>query len=178
MAPGYVYLLNVVGTSFYKVGITSGDPNDRLRTLQTGNANELRLVEARYQENPQSVEQSIHQYLAEYRVRGEWFETELALIHDAYTAMNTMAVVDFLFGSAGGSFAAVQAAHRPVEIRVELRQTNTREQLREQVVQALRTEPTVKKSDLARKLGVGRTLLYGLIADARTMGELPADDKS
>jgi hypothetical protein len=49
-------------------------------------------------------------------------------------------------------------------------QTNTtreqvREHLREQVREHLREQPTIKKTDLARKLGISRTLLYELIGE-------------
>jgi hypothetical protein len=44
--------------------------------------------------------------------------------------------------------------------------TNTsREQLREQVARTLREHPRVNKTELARQLGIGRTLLYELIRE-------------
>jgi hypothetical protein len=48
-----------------------------------------------------------------------------------------------------------------------------REQLRAQIVRTLREQPNPNKSELARSLGIGRTLLYELIAEARQRGDLP-----
>lgn len=80
-----------------------------------------------------------------------------------------------------------QLAANAARVRLELRaaareqaalaasgtQTNTdREQLREQVVRTLREQPEANKAALARSLGIGRTLLYELIAEAKQRGEL------
>lgn len=47
-------------------------------------------------------------------------------------------------------------------------QTNSsREQLREQIRRTLREHPNPNKSELARRLGIGRTLLYELIAEIK-----------
>lgn len=48
----------------------------------------------------------------------------------------------------------------------------SREQLRAQIVAALREQPNTNKTVLARTLGIGRTLLYELIEEARQAGEL------
>ena len=49
---------------------------------------------------------------------------------------------------------------------------STREQLRAQIVNALREQPGANKTALARTLGIGRTLLYELIEEAKQAGEL------
>jgi hypothetical protein len=51
-------------------------------------------------------------------------------------------------------------------------ETRSREQLREQVTRAVRERPSANKTELARSLGIGRTLLYSLIKEAREQGEL------
>lgn len=48
----------------------------------------------------------------------------------------------------------------------------SREQLRAQIVNALREQPGANKTALARTLGIGRTLLYELIEEAKQAGEL------
>lgn len=48
----------------------------------------------------------------------------------------------------------------------------SREQLREQVARTLRDAPDANKAALARSLGIGRTLLYQLIDEAKASGEL------
>lgn len=50
-----------------------------------------------------------------------------------------------------------------------------RRALIERVANTLREQPTTNKAQLARDLGVGRTTLYELIAEARAAGLLPAE---
>lgn len=50
-----------------------------------------------------------------------------------------------------------------------------REQLRAQIVRTLTAEPETVRAQLARDLGIGRTLLYTLIRDAQARGELPRE---
>jgi hypothetical protein len=47
-----------------------------------------------------------------------------------------------------------------------------REQIRAQIVRTLREQPNPNKSELARSLGIGRTTLYELIAEAKSRGDL------
>lgn len=47
-----------------------------------------------------------------------------------------------------------------------------REHLRARVVRTLREQPKANRSELARTLGIGRTTLYELIAEAQRLGEL------
>ena len=47
-----------------------------------------------------------------------------------------------------------------------------REQLRGQVARTLREHPKANRAQLARELGIGRTTLYELIAEAQRLGEL------
>jgi hypothetical protein len=82
---------------------------------------------------------------------------------------------------------ALAAARAKLELRASVRAqqaltasgtaTNTlpntdREQLREQIARTLREQPQTNKSELARSLSIGRTLLYELISEARQKGEL------
>jgi hypothetical protein len=69
---------------------------------------------------------------------------------------------------------SVRAQQPPIALGTA---TNTapntdREQLREQIVRTLREQPGANKSELARSLGIGRTLLYELIDEARQKGDL------
>lgn len=47
-----------------------------------------------------------------------------------------------------------------------------REQLRAQIARTLREQPDANRSELARSLGIGRTLLYDLVNEAKDRGEL------
>lgn len=84
-----------------------------------------------------------------------------------------------------------QLAHASARARLELRASaransapaalgtpantpaNTgREHLREQIVRTIREQPKANRSELARRLGIGRTSLYELIDEAKRRGEL------
>ena len=68
------YLINVEGTSFYKVGYSKDieGAKNRLASMQTGSPYRLRLVAQR--EGGREEEAAIHSALADYWVRGEWFK--------------------------------------------------------------------------------------------------------
>ena len=77
--PNYVYVIRQGASRRYKVGFTNNVPR-RLKTLQTGNAEELRVVVA--VKAPPGIkackaEHTVHDYLRTKRVPGggtEWFE--------------------------------------------------------------------------------------------------------
>lgn len=54
-----------------KIGVTKGSPRDRLRTLQTGNHEQLRGLAA-WRAYP-GDEAALHERFAHARIRGEWF---------------------------------------------------------------------------------------------------------
>jgi hypothetical protein len=54
-----------------KIGVTSGRPRDRLKTLQCGNPEELRGIAA-WRAMP-GEEKYLHETFAYVRIRGEWF---------------------------------------------------------------------------------------------------------
>lgn len=91
---GYVYLLRMDDTDYYKVGVSAGDPNTRVATLQIGNPIELHLIAASEQEKPYQVEADIHMALEEYQVRGEWFRVERDVVIRIYSDYITMASID------------------------------------------------------------------------------------
>ena len=70
--PGYIYLIRVCGTDFYKIGSAS-NPKARLGRLQIGNPSKLELVTERKVDNSEAEEYEIHKRWEKYAVRGEWF---------------------------------------------------------------------------------------------------------
>lgn len=78
MSCEYVYIIRQGATHRYKVGFTK-DPKQRLRTLQTGNADPLHLVcaiQAPECVKARDAEQTVHDYLKTKRAPGggtEWF---------------------------------------------------------------------------------------------------------
>ena len=91
-ASGFIYLIHMADTSFYKIGM-SLDPQVRLQTLQTGNPHLLTLVDTRTVSDMRNAELSMHQRFEERRVENrlvrEWFEfnadgDEVARVKEAF----------------------------------------------------------------------------------------------
>ena len=71
---GFVYLLKEDGDEeLYKIGVTKGDINARIKKLQTGNGNKIRLVHSFLSDRPFKLERMLHQKYKENREEGEWF---------------------------------------------------------------------------------------------------------
>lgn len=72
-----VYIIQQKGTRLFKFGV-SKNPKRRLKTLQTGNAGELILLIdfPCVDISAYAAEATIHRYLRECRIKGEWFEIE------------------------------------------------------------------------------------------------------
>lgn len=75
---GYVYLIlevNIRGEELHKIGITKNDPNLRVKQLQTGNPNQVSLLQAYESVNYKKVEQWMHRKHAQSKTlaENEWF---------------------------------------------------------------------------------------------------------
>ena len=72
----YVYIIKNMDTGNIKIGV-SNDVQKRLNTFRTGNDCQLELVyKSVICSNSFSIEQSVHEYFKDYRVRGEWFNVD------------------------------------------------------------------------------------------------------
>jgi len=71
--PGYIYLVNAVGTNKFKIGKTQADVVTRLKTFQTGCSLRLRLVYRAYISNMNMSEIELYQKFSDRREIGEWF---------------------------------------------------------------------------------------------------------
>lgn len=69
---GKVYLVEAVGVQAVKIGFTSGCVQKRLEYLQTGSPHELRVVAS--VDADKGFETDLHKMLADYRIRGEWYD--------------------------------------------------------------------------------------------------------
>lgn len=89
---GYVYLIHMERTTFYKIGM-SLDPQIRLRTLQTGNPHSLYLLNTQAVQDMRSTEISLHRQFETQRVPNlnvrEWFDFGDS-IGEVETAFNTL----------------------------------------------------------------------------------------
>lgn len=66
-----------------KVGHTSSDTVDsRIKCLQTGNVNPIKVLKIYKVKNSAKMEGIVHYFLREYRIRGEFFNCSLNFIND------------------------------------------------------------------------------------------------
>lgn len=85
LIPGYVYFVLCRDKDAVKIGFTN-NLQARLRHMQTGNPSELELLAA----IPGSMvqEKALHRKLAIYRLKGEWFRHEGAVLEWTEVAMS------------------------------------------------------------------------------------------
>lgn len=70
---GFVYLIEDVYNNTYKIGVTKGNPQKRLKKLQTGNSCKL-LIKYLYEcEYPFRLESMLHNHYKEYQELNEWY---------------------------------------------------------------------------------------------------------
>ena len=73
---GTVYLIEDKNNNCYKIGVTKGDPNKRLKKLQTGNPSELELKYTYECEYPYRLETMLHTHYKLFNELNEWFSLE------------------------------------------------------------------------------------------------------
>ena len=75
MAGGYVYLLgDWTRDNVYKIGVTRGSIENRIKKLQTGNSGEIYIVTSYKTEHPFLMEKNLHLKFCGNRIKNEWFE--------------------------------------------------------------------------------------------------------
>ena len=74
----YVYLLGVSGQdNTFKVGMTRGDINKRIKQLQTGNGEEIYMLNSFKTKYQFFIERSLHLKFCPKNKRNEWIELEI-----------------------------------------------------------------------------------------------------
>lgn len=76
---GCVYLLSIAdnsGDEYFKIGITKRDVKKRISELQTGNPNQVSLLQYYESENYKKVERWMHRKYAQSKTlaKNEWFQ--------------------------------------------------------------------------------------------------------
>ena len=75
---GSVYLIgDKERYGYYKIGVTRGNVNKRLKALQTGNGGELYIEKIHTSNYPFIVENILHNRLSHKNRINEWFELDL-----------------------------------------------------------------------------------------------------
>ena len=72
--PGHVYLIQMGDTDLYKIGKSQSSPLRRLKELQVGNPETLRLIETARTWDFEIMEKDLHQLFLSKRRKGEWFQ--------------------------------------------------------------------------------------------------------
>lgn len=80
---GFVYFIQAGEQNLFKIGRTSGLPDDRLASLQTASPFPLSLYKHVGTDIPKMLEKDLHQQFKPYRVSGEWFAITPEMIRDA-----------------------------------------------------------------------------------------------
>ena len=73
----FVYIIREEGNKRFKIGV-SNNPDKRLKTLQTGNPEDLTLLYTSLVcSNSFEIETYVHEHFKDYLLRGEWFDPSL-----------------------------------------------------------------------------------------------------
>lgn len=70
---GYIYVLCDPSTDLFKIGLTTGSIENRMKKLQTGNGTELHLVTFHETKYPYKVEKMLHNKFSNKKELNEWF---------------------------------------------------------------------------------------------------------
>jgi len=61
----------------YKIGIAK-NPKERIRQLQTGNSDQLKIIETYESDNASTIEFALHSQYSHVRKTGEWFDLSIS----------------------------------------------------------------------------------------------------
>ncbi len=92
---GYVYLIHCLGFPYYKIGLTTGIPANRLKTLQASLPFELDLIKTFKTEDVYKSERELHIEFDLCHVRREWFmfsEDKLSCVLEKFAEMEVVYV--------------------------------------------------------------------------------------
>lgn len=72
---GYVYLIEDIDNNRYKIGVTK-NLKSRLKNLQTGNSNQIKLIYSFETEYPFRLEKMLHNRFNEFHYHNEWYDLD------------------------------------------------------------------------------------------------------
>lgn len=80
---GIVYLLgDSLNEGLFKIGVTRGKIENRIKKLQTGNGGEIYLVDFYETDTPFFIERDLHKRFSCNKENGEWFNLSLEDMKD------------------------------------------------------------------------------------------------
>ena len=66
------FIYFITDGNYVKIGVAS-NIKSRMKILQTGNPNELRVIHSEYSDFPYDLEKTYHDKYKKYHIRGEWY---------------------------------------------------------------------------------------------------------
>lgn len=94
---GFVYLICDPKNDYYKIGVTTGSIENRIKKLQTGNGSELHIVSWFKSSYPFKLEKLLHAKFMTKRESGEWFNLDASeVLNFTKTCEETQKTVDLL----------------------------------------------------------------------------------
>ena len=104
---GYLYILQ--SGEYLKIGISKNHPRQRVKQLQTGSAQEIKLLKFYRRKDYKQLEKYLHQKFRRRRIRGEWFNVELETVtsiieKDQTMFQRIMGFIAYLWTMASGLF--------------------------------------------------------------------------
>lgn len=78
---GVIYLINAIGTDYYKIGI-SGNLKRRLRDLSSANPFNIQLLVFKDDLHAFDTEQFLHEKYHKYAIKNEWFDFPLTIVEE------------------------------------------------------------------------------------------------
>jgi hypothetical protein len=88
-----IYMLNLEGTNYVKIGITR-DIHNRVNQIQAGVPITILILDCVRVRHARRLEAELHRHLAAFRVRGEWFVLPLDEARRTFREFTVMAAVD------------------------------------------------------------------------------------
>lgn len=79
---GFVYLICDAEKELFKIGVTNGSVEKRIKELQTGNGGELHVVHIQETDYPFKMETMLHRKFYPKQKLNEWFTLELQDVVD------------------------------------------------------------------------------------------------
>ncbi len=90
---GFVYLICDPSTDLFKIGLTRGKLENRLKKLQTGNGTELHLVAFHETEYPYKIEKMLHNHFSSKKEMNEWFNLNSEDVHSFNEICNDKEII-------------------------------------------------------------------------------------
>ena len=94
---GYVYLINIVGTTHYKIGVST-NPKKRLRDISSAMPYEINVLSLNQINNPYVLEQELLDEFEDYLIKNEWFSLPLEKVKYIMITLHNRQVKESIYG--------------------------------------------------------------------------------